>query len=57
MWEPLTISSDEETQQVTVIICHTVRSGREQRHEEWLQGITTAAHKNCSVQDSVFFLG
>ena len=57
MWEPLTISSDEETQQVTVIICHTVRPGREQGHKEWLQGITTAAHKNCSVQDSVFFLG
>ena len=45
MSEPLAISSDEETQQVTAIICHTVRSGREQGYEEWLHGITTAAHK------------
>lgn len=45
MSKPLAISSDEETQQVTAIICHTVRPGREQGYEEWLHGITTAAHK------------
>lgn len=45
MSEPLTISSDEEIQQVTAIICHTVRPGCEQGYEEWLHGITTAAQK------------
>lgn len=45
MSEPLAISLDEQTQQVTAIICHTVRPGREQGYEEWLHGITTAAHK------------
>ena len=45
MSEPLAISLDEDTQQVTATICHTVRPGREQGYEEWLHGITTAAHK------------
>ena len=38
-------SIDKDTQQVTAIISHTVRPGREQGYEEWLHGITTAAHK------------
>lgn len=45
MLEPIAIGSDEDTQQVTAIICHTVRPGREQGYEEWLHGITTAAQK------------
>lgn len=45
MSEPLAVSLDEDTQQVTAIICHMVRPGREQGYEEWLHGITTAAHK------------
>lgn len=45
MLEPIVIGSDEDTQQVTAIICHTVRPGREQGYEEWLHGITTAAQK------------
>lgn len=41
----LTIGTDEENHQVTAVISHVVRSGREQGYEEWLHGITQAAHK------------
>lgn len=36
---------DNEHQQVTAIISHHVRSGREQGYEAWIHGITTAAQK------------
>jgi hypothetical protein len=45
MLESLTTGSDEDTQQVTAIISHTVRPRREQGYEEWLHGIATDAHK------------
>ncbi|MEG4577450.1 antibiotic biosynthesis monooxygenase [Microcoleus sp. N3A4] len=43
--EPLAIGMDEESHLVTAIISHTVRPGRDGGYEEWLHGITTAAHK------------
>ncbi|MBD2158892.1 antibiotic biosynthesis monooxygenase [Leptolyngbya sp. FACHB-16] len=45
MLEPLALGTDKETQQVTAIISHMVRPGRELGYEEWLHGITTAAQK------------
>lgn len=42
---PLTSGTDEENHQVTAVISHIVRPGREQGYEEWLHGITQAAHK------------
>ncbi|MBD2742840.1 antibiotic biosynthesis monooxygenase [Coleofasciculus sp. FACHB-1120] len=45
MLEPLATGTEEETQQVTAIISHMVRPGREAGYEEWLHGIATAAHK------------
>ncbi|HEY9744163.1 MAG TPA: hypothetical protein V6C90_27040 [Coleofasciculaceae cyanobacterium] len=41
----LATGADEETQQVTAIISHAVRPGRETGYEEWLHGIATAAHE------------
>ncbi len=38
-------SIDKNTQQVTAVISHIVRPGREQGYEEWLHGITAAAQK------------
>jgi uncharacterized protein len=43
--EPLEIGTDDENQQVTAIISHVVRPGREQGYEEWLHGIIAAAKK------------
>lgn len=43
--ESLTINTDEENDQVTAVISHIVRPGREQGYAEWLHGITKAAHK------------
>ena len=45
MLESIANGSYEDTHQVTAIISHTVRSGREQGYEEWLHGIATDAHK------------
>jgi antibiotic biosynthesis monooxygenase (ABM) superfamily enzyme len=45
MLEPREISTDAEKHQVTALISHVVRSGREQGYEEWYHGITTAAQK------------
>jgi uncharacterized protein len=42
--EPLTIGTDEDSQ-VTAIISHVVRPGREQGYEEWFHGIATDARK------------
>lgn len=42
--DSLTSGTDEELQ-VTAIISHVVRSGREKGYEEWCHGITTDAHK------------
>lgn len=39
------IGTDEESHQVTAVISHIIRSGREQGYEEWLHGITQAARK------------
>jgi hypothetical protein len=43
--EPLAIGTDQENQQVTAIISHLVRSGREQGYEEWFHGIAAAARQ------------
>lgn len=43
--ESLTVRTDEENHQVTAVISHVVRSGREQGYEEWLHGMTKAARK------------
>ncbi|KGF73265.1 antibiotic biosynthesis monooxygenase [Neosynechococcus sphagnicola sy1] len=43
--EPLAIGEDTENHQVTAIISHVVRPGREQGYEEWFHGIATAAQK------------
>ena len=40
--DSLTIGTDEESQ-VTAIISHVVRSGREQGYEEWFRGIAADA--------------
>ena len=45
MLDPLVVGTDEDTYQVTAIISHFVRSGREQGYEEWLHGIAMAAHQ------------
>ncbi|MGB3519148.1 MAG: hypothetical protein WBA43_22035 [Elainellaceae cyanobacterium] len=45
MLKPRTVDTNAETHQVTAIISHLVRTGREQGYEEWLHGITTAAHQ------------
>jgi len=42
--DSLTIRTDEDPQ-VTAIISHVVRSGREQGYEEWFHGIATDARK------------
>ena len=41
--ESLTIGTDEENYQVTAVISHIVRSGREQGYEEWFRGIAADA--------------
>lgn len=41
--EPLTIETDKENHQVTAIISHVIRPGREQGYEEWFRGITADA--------------
>jgi hypothetical protein len=43
--KPLTSGADEENHQVTAVISHIVRRGREQGYEEWFHGIATAAQK------------
>ena len=45
MLKPRTVDTNAETHQVTAIISHLVRTGREQGYEEWLHGIATAAHQ------------
>ncbi|PSN15697.1 antibiotic biosynthesis monooxygenase [filamentous cyanobacterium CCT1] len=45
MLDPLVVGTDEDTHQVTAIISHFIRPGREQGYEEWLHGIATAAHQ------------
>jgi antibiotic biosynthesis monooxygenase (ABM) superfamily enzyme len=45
MLEPGVVGADAENHQVTAIISHLVLPGREQGYEEWLHGITTAAHQ------------
>ena len=45
MLKPGVVDTDEETHQVTAIISHLIRSGREQGYEEWLHEIATAAHQ------------
>lgn len=42
--DPLAITTDE-TQQVTAVISHIVRPGREQGYEEWFHGIAADARK------------
>jgi len=42
--DSLTIRTDEDPQ-VTAIISHVVRSGREQGYEQWFHGIATDARK------------
>jgi uncharacterized protein len=46
--ESFEVGTDEENQQVTAIISHVVRSGREQGYEGWLRGIMAAAKKVTS---------
>lgn len=41
--ERLVVGSNEENHQVTAVISHVIRSGREQGYEEWLHGIAAAA--------------
>lgn len=41
--EPLTIGADEDNHQVTAVISHIVRPGREQGYEEWFRGIAADA--------------
>jgi len=43
--EPLAIGEEAENHQVTAIISHLVRLGREQGYEEWFYGIATAVGK------------
>jgi antibiotic biosynthesis monooxygenase (ABM) superfamily enzyme len=43
MLEPGVVGTDAETHQVTAIIFHLVRPGREQGYEEWLHGIAGVA--------------
>lgn len=45
MLEEIITGIDEENHQVTTIISHNVRPGREQGYEEWVHGITAAAIK------------
>lgn len=45
MLDPLVVGTEEDTYQVTAIISHLIRPGREQGYEAWLHGITTAAHQ------------
>lgn len=45
MLDPLVVGTDEETHQVTAIISHFIRPGREPGYEEWLHGIAAAAHQ------------
>jgi hypothetical protein len=42
--ESLTIGTDEDSQ-VTAIISHVVRPGREQGYEEWFHGIAADTRK------------
>lgn len=41
--EPLTIGADKDNHQVTAVISHIVRPGREQGYEEWFRGIAADA--------------
>ncbi|MBD1853320.1 antibiotic biosynthesis monooxygenase [Leptolyngbya sp. FACHB-711] len=41
--EPLAIGADEDNHQVTAVISHIVRPGREQGYEEWFRGIAADA--------------
>ena len=43
--EPWVVGTNEENYQVTSIISHVVRPGREQGYEEWFHGIATDARK------------
>ncbi|HIK18562.1 MAG TPA: antibiotic biosynthesis monooxygenase [Leptolyngbyaceae cyanobacterium M33_DOE_097] len=43
--ESLTVDSNESSYQVTAVISHIVRPGREQGYEEWFHGIAAAARK------------
>lgn len=43
--DPLVINPGEENHQVTTVISHIIRPGREQGYEEWPHGIATAAKK------------
>lgn len=43
--KPLVVNTGEENDQVTAVISHVIRPGREQGYEEWLHGIATAAKK------------
>lgn len=43
--EPLVVGTGEDNHQVTAVISHIIRPGREQGYEEWLHGIATAAKK------------
>lgn len=45
MLEPGVVGTDAEAHQVTAIISHLVRTGREQGYEEWLHGIAMAAYR------------
>lgn len=45
MLEPEVVGTDAETHQVTAIISHFIRPGREQGYEEWLHGIATDARQ------------
>lgn len=45
MLDPLVVGTDEDTHQVTAIISHFIRPGREQGYEDWVHGISAAAHQ------------
>ena len=45
MLKSLAMGTEEESLQVTAIISHLVRPGREQGYEEWLHGIAAEAHQ------------
>ncbi|MBD2257986.1 antibiotic biosynthesis monooxygenase [Pseudanabaena sp. FACHB-2040] len=45
MLEKPLIGKDEESQQVTAVISHIVRPGREEGYEKWFHGIATEARK------------
>lgn len=43
--ESLTIETNEDNHQVTAIISHVIRPGREQGYEAWFHGVAAAARK------------